>query len=216
LNKISKLASASRKSRVGELAGVHLRRNSSRRVGLLQMNGPGECSGIPPIRQKKGEWMGHWSVLGEPARRWSTLPSLNKETEEYPSGAFFFKVVHPACTRPCCLLWFGWWFIFLQEVLLRVSLPGRIEFQLLSKGEAVPFLFGWLGWPGAVRHFEQQFGAGEIACQSFLRKHDGDLLWVCPRRPPCLQCVVRAHRFRLLLRPAVLSLAGLSACFDFL
>jgi hypothetical protein len=31
------------------------------------MNGPVECCRIPPIRQKKGEWMGHGAFVGDPA-----------------------------------------------------------------------------------------------------------------------------------------------------
>jgi hypothetical protein len=34
---------------------------------ILSMNGPVECCRIPPIRQKKGEWMGHGAFVGEPA-----------------------------------------------------------------------------------------------------------------------------------------------------
>jgi len=51
VNKISKLASASRKSRVSELAAVHPRRNSSGRVWLLLMNGvPVGVRGFPGPR----------------------------------------------------------------------------------------------------------------------------------------------------------------------
>src|ERR1035437_3153883 len=47
-NKISELASASRKSRVGKLAAVHTSRNSTQRVGLLLMNGTMSDAHIPP------------------------------------------------------------------------------------------------------------------------------------------------------------------------
>jgi hypothetical protein len=33
----------------------------------MLMNGPVECRRIPPIRQKKGEWMGHGAFVREPA-----------------------------------------------------------------------------------------------------------------------------------------------------
>ena len=42
INKISKLASASRSSRVGELAAVHSSRYASERVKMIRMNGAGE------------------------------------------------------------------------------------------------------------------------------------------------------------------------------
>jgi hypothetical protein len=40
-------------------------RNSTRRVGLLLMNGLDGLRRIPPIRQKEDEWMGHGSWLQE-------------------------------------------------------------------------------------------------------------------------------------------------------
>src|ERR1035441_493100 len=52
-NKISELASASRKSRVGKLAAVHTSRNSTQRVGLLLMNGTMSDAHIPPLAQKQ-------------------------------------------------------------------------------------------------------------------------------------------------------------------
>jgi hypothetical protein len=56
MNKINNLVSASRKSRVGELAAVHRSGHSPWRVGLLLMN--------------KGRWERSWTRLWQKPGRW--------------------------------------------------------------------------------------------------------------------------------------------------
>ena len=63
-----------------------------------------------------------------------------------------------------------------REVLRGVSLPERGERQLLSTGEAAPFLFGGLGLPDAFLGGDDQFGDVCVAVEGFIRKVDGEIV----------------------------------------
>lgn len=96
-----------------------------------------------------------------------------------------------------------------------LSLPGRIEGQLLKVGHAGSYLFGWLGrlgWLGAVCHGEQEFGAVQIACHCFSREQGGDFLWFSACRPVFLLFLWRMQGFAGLLFRVLAFPAGFAAC----